>query len=581
MSPDTRARLLTELFSDHTAPTLTSYLEKNGFRIAAHASGLTERMLRAATTRFSTRTLEILRSDPFEMIGPVPGFTFDIALALWRRLSPEPIGQRRVAMAAANERMAALKASGSVFLARMALTNAILERIFATRDDVEAAVDTLISHGILISATASGTEILVRADALRTERLVASLITKKYRPSAPVDNSSILQAMCETGMRTPDKNQIAAIQSASSNTVSMITGGPGTGKTAILAAINRLVKQIRPSARVKVISLSARVARAIGEKTGIEADTAHATLGVLPDGGGYVHGPHNPLPLDLLIVEEAFMIGNQLLADLLLAVPSTCSIIFVGDPEQLPPVMEGIPLQAILRTRAIPVVQLQTNHRRTARDIPAAATRVMQGRPLADSPNIRILRTSSHDDALDRIRQEFVAAKSACHTVQILTAIHDGHLGTHAINRAIAAHSHHSVGDLVMQTVNDRSAEFWSGELATIRRIGPNGITLARDDGREIKRSPAQIRDLVHASATTYQQSQGIECDIVILVVSRTHARMLGRNLINVGLTRAKKRCIILDHQNGLTTSLAKHQTESRTTLLPRLLIGENIGGKA
>lgn len=574
---DKASRFRKSLYNAEPSPELDDYLTENGIRIAVHAAGVTEKMISTATKRYGDDTIRLLQEDPFELIGPVPALTFDMALALWRRLSPEPYARKRVAIAAVNEQMNILKNSGSIFISRMALVNGVLSRTLVPQVDIDAAISALLHRAILVADNKNGSAILVRADALRTERIISTLLLQRNSSQEPPDYFSILIAMTEAGIASPDDDQIAAVASALSHSASLITGGPGTGKSTIQAAIARLFISRKPDARVKLVSLAARVARAIGAKTGIDADTIHATLGVLP-GEGFTHGVHNPLQLDLLIVEEAFMIGNQLLADLLLAVPNTCTVVFVGDPEQLPPVMAGTPIQAVLAAGVLPGVRLNTNHRSSARDIPAAAKRIMAGRPLAETENVKIVRYDTTTDAISRIRAEFIKSTEGGHTTQILTAMHNGALGTQAINRVIAGHTKISSGDLVMQTVNDREANFFNGEIAIVLDIDASGARLKKDDGVIIQRSRSQIKDLVQAWAITYHKAQGLEYDTVILVVSPNHTRMLGRNLINVGLTRAKRRCIIVEHQNALPATLSKDLTSARHTLLKRLLQGDRIG---
>ena len=266
------------------------------------------------------------------------------------------------------------------------------------------------------------------------------------------------------------------------------------------------------------------------------------------------------------------MIGNSLFAELLKALPMRCQIVIVGDPEQLPPVMEGKPAEALMMSGAIPIARLTTNHRSEARDIPIAGKRVMSGIDLTPSDNVAIHRVSGVEDALTVVKQSFDAAISSDQTVQILTAMHDGPLGTTSINRLISGREKVGLGDTVMQTVNDRERAFFNGELAVVLHLDAQGMLLQKDDGSIVRSTPAQSRDLVPAWAISFHKSQGLEYDTVILIVSRLHRHMLGQNLLNVGITRAKRRCIIIDHGSALRALRAVNQTAKRSTLLPQML---------
>jgi exodeoxyribonuclease V alpha subunit len=563
--------MATSLYRNRSDPALAAYLNANGLRIALAAAGFSAKTIEAIKERYGDRSLETLIFRPFEMIDRVKGVDFTKALALWRRLSPDRSDRRALARFAITDKIRSKRQIGSASYPQTALISEIRGNLLLPHCTLVTAIAELEASGVVKTFQIHGELHLAHRDAFEAESIIATQVRQRLGRGIEVDDFAILDAMIQQGLSNPDFGQIEAIQSALRYRLSMITGGPGTGKSTVLKAVAAMARQHNPECRIKLVALAARVARAIGSRTGLDADTIHAALGLHP-GQSAVFGPHNPLPVDLLFIEEAFMIGNSLLAELLRALPMQCQIVIIGDPQQLPPVMEGKPAEALMTSGIVPTAHLTVNHRSEARDIPIAGKRVMAGIELTGSDNVEIHRVTAVDDALAVVKRSFEAAVARGQSVQILTAMHDGPLGTTAINRLISGRDKIEVGDTVMQTVNDRERSFFNGELAIVVHHDAHGVLLQKDDGSFVRSTPAQSRDLVPAWAISFHKSQGLEYETVILVVSRLHRHMLGQNLLNVGITRAKRRCIIINHGSALRVLRSVNQTAKRSTLLPHML---------
>jgi len=559
------------LYRDRSDKALVTYLDAHGLRIALNAAGFTAKLVDAVKERYGQSALETIIERPFEMVDRVKGVDFAKALALWRRLSPDKSDRRALARFAIAEKIRQKRNVGCASYPKTALTNEIRGQLLLSDQCVDDALNELLASGLLRSLDVHGQSHIAHRDSFEPESVIATQVQQRLGPRPKADPFDVLHAMSESGLASPDPGQTAAVEIACSNRLSLITGGPGTGKSSVLKAIASLARTSNADCRIKLVALAARVARAIGARTGIDADTIHAALGLQP-GQAAAHGPHNPLPVDLIFVEEAFMIGNSLFAELLKAIPNQCQVVIVGDPEQLPPVMEGKPAEALMTSGVIPTARLTINHRSEARDIPIAGRRVMSGIQLSPSENVEIHREEGVEAALAIIKSRFEASILAGETAQILTAMHDGPLGTTSINKLISGREKIDVGDTVMQTVNDRERGFFNGELAIVVSIDGQGLIVQKDDGITIRCTPAQSRELVPAWAISFHKSQGLEYDTVILVVSRLHRHMLGQNLLNVGITRAKRRCLIIDHGGALKTLRGVNQTAKRATLLPHML---------
>lgn len=563
------------LYRDRGDPVLQEYLREHGLRIAFHASDVTRLHLAAIEKAFRAETLEVLATDPFQCIGRIRGMTYARASGLWRRLGRAD-AEDPIATAAIREIVQQGRDRGDVWFDRTAVLHGAQRISGLPPIAVEAALDHFLGAGALTEMRAGGQRRLVRTASLELEREIAGRLRMRAGRFPAADRFDVYLAMREAGILDPDPLQMDAVACAMENQVCMITGGPGTGKSTILTAIRLMAQRQNPRIRIRLVSLAARVARAVGERTGIDAETIHTVLGMGPDGTP-LYGPGENLIDDLIILEEGFMIGNRLFADLLAALKPDARLVLVGDREQLPPIAEGKPLEAILVSESVATVQLRTNHRSSSRDIPLAAQRIMRGLPLRQSANVRLIPARRYEEALSQATQHFAHLRQRGETVQILTAMHEGPLGTVLINRAIAGRTEIGLGDTVMQTENDRERGILNGEIGTV--IGHNGtsLTVEREDGTQTVYQKSEFRQLVHAWAITYHKAQGLEYDHVILLTSPSQRRMLSRNLINVGITRAKRSCLIIDHQEGLRTAAAIETTNRRTTMLDRLLRGEHI----
>ncbi len=568
-------KLAHSLYRDPSDPALARYLREHGLRIALHASDITTTHLAAIQKVHRSETMTVLTTDPFQCIGRVRGITYERASALWRRLG-QSAGEDPVPAAAIREVLRTSRERGDVWSDRWSIARRAQALCGRREEEIDRALDAFIGAGAMTEVRHGTQRRLMRTASLETEREIAARVRMRTARYASADRLDVYMAMRESGILDPDPLQMDAVACALENQVCLITGGPGTGKSTIQSAIRLLVEREHPGTRIRLVSLAARVARAIGERTGIDAETIHTVLGMGPNGTP-LHGPGEPLPDDLIILEEGFMIGNRLFADLLAAMKPDARLIIVGDREQLPPISEGKPVEAIMNSGIVAMVELKTNHRSASRDIPEAGRLVMRGHLIRDSANVKLVPVRREADGLRCITETFNRLSARGGTVQILTAMHEGPLGTTSINRTIAGRSHIGLHDTVMQIENDRERGILNGEIGTVVSCSDQQIIIERDDGTQTAYRKSEFRQLVQAWAITYHKAQGLEYDHVVLVTSPSQRRMLSRNLINVGITRAKRTCVIIDHREGLKAAIAIETTNRRTTMLEHILRGEPI----
>ena len=388
-----------------------------------------------------------------------------------------------------------------------------------------------------------------------------------------------------------DPIQRRAIQMALSRKISIITGGPGTGKTTILKGILYLARQMEEC--VNLTAPTGRAAKRMGECCGEKARTIHRLLEVDPISGKFHRDENNKLQCNLLIVDEFSMVDTWLAASLLEATPLNARIVLVGDADQLPSVGPGNVLNDLLRCTQIPSTRLQHIFRQASgNDIADKAAKINQGicpSPI-EGPNFHFLPYETADEAKDLIARLVtygIKEKIDIDTqeMQLLTPMRKGPLGIYELNmflqnllnpdkeRIKIASNNWSTGDRVMQIRNNYDKNVFNGDVGIIYKIGKESkkITVFYDD-KTVDYEPDEVEELILAYACTIHKSQGSEYPAVIVVLDSSHSIMLQRNLIYTAITRAKGHVWILSAPGAFYQAVRNNRSTRRYTRLTEKL---------
>lgn len=402
----------------------------------------------------------------------------------------------------------------------------------------------------------------------------------------------------DTGLRLTAQQQ-AAVRTALTERVTVMTGGPGTGKTTCTLAIIRLLDAARRS--YVLASPTGRAAKRLGEATGREAKTIHRLLEWSPGGAGgftFQRNEENPLDVDMVIVDEASMLDLLLTNHLLKAIPPGAHLLLVGDIDQLPPVGAGNVLRDVIDSDAAAVVRLDVIFRQAAGSfIIENAHRINRGqmpewRP-EQSQDFFLFQTDDPERAAElvvEIVQERIPRKFGipAREIQVLSPMHRGAVGVAALNERLQAALNppaagkperriggriFRLGDRVMQMRNNYDKDVFNGDLGQITALDLVEQTLSvRIDERTVPYDFLELDELVHAYAVSVHKSQGSEFPAVVVPITTQHYMMLQRNLLYTAVTRARKLVVLVGAPRAVAIAVNNNRIADRYSALAERL---------
>lgn len=450
-------------------------------------------------------------------------------------------------------------------------------------------MEEITSDHYIIEHAEDGKSYVYRRDDGEAERRISENIYRLMESSVlPKGRYDLKQVQKECGILYSG-DQLAAFHVLDRSGVSIITGGPGTGKTTTLNGILHAFRQANPDGKVSLCAPTGCAARRMEACTKEKAQTIHRLLGIKPY-ENITAASSDKLDADLVIVDETSMVDTLIMARLISSIKNGASVIFVGDEDQLPSVGAGNVFGDMIDSGIIPVYRLSSNFRQGGRGLIIENSRkVIAGdSTLECGRSFQILRFDNEEE----IVKEAGKIAECCYRSSVDFKLYTPskqrkfRTGTIRLNRMLHAMKFpgkqlqtvsygaydFTVGDSVIFTKNNYEAEgggYYNGQEGIIRDIqhhGTNVTMSVESDGRRIALTGENLADLELAYAITAHKSQGGECNNALIIIPKEPKSLLKRQLLYVEITRARKNVIILTEKDALEQAISRKGMIRRET---------------
>ncbi len=565
---------------------------------------------------YGARAIDMVRENPYRLAMDIRGIGFTTADAIAEKLGVPRDSPLR-AQGAVLYMLQRAAEKGDVFLPRELLLARVGDDLHIDASVVGPALETLeLDKRVVIDAEPlengesggrPGDQAVYLSMFYQCESRTAYYLERLQSMPRNVSfqnvDEQVQRALAEQEHRLA-QSQIEAVYMAARSKVMVLTGGPGTGKTTIIKAILSLYDQV--TRRIHLAAPTGRAAKRMAEATGREAATLHRLLEFNPIENSFERNEDQPLACDLLIVDEASMMDVLLFYYLMKAVPSGCTVIFVGDIHQLPSVGPGAVLSDIIASGRVPVTELTEIFRQSRTSAIVSNSHCINSgvvpeliQPWEQDTDFFFSPVTDPEAAptvlLDLICREIPARFSfrPLLDIQLLTPMHKGPVGTQNMNTLLQESLNppsektpvqlrrrdgiFRVGDKVMQTRNNYGKEVFNGDLGIVTAIDKETRQLVvRIDDREVAYASDELDELVLAYAISIHKSQGSEYPCVVVPLLMSHYIMLQRNLIYTAITRGKALVVVVGDPRALSLAVGNSSVQRRCTRLAWRLMRYN-----
>jgi len=577
--------------------------------------GITANMAKKIFIEYGSDTLAVIQNDPYQLADDLKGVGFRKADEMAQGMGIERDAPQRI-RSGVRYALSQLALEGHTYAPDDVLIEKTSELLGVSETTgIRATLDaqTAAQHLIGQKMFVNGDQIYAvylpvyyyseTASAQRLKDMAESPSKIQFR-SANIDWNKYLGELAERNNVTLSDEQQGAVEAALTYKVSVLTGGPGTGKTTTLQmVINALDDE---DFEYRLASPTGRAAKRLAEATDREASTIHRLLGWNPQEGGFEYDEEYPLRIDMLVVDEASMIDLLLFHSLLKALPQNCHLMLVGDVDQLPSVGAGNVLNDVIGSNVGHVTRLGKIFRQAESSrIITNAHRINRGKmPETDNstedffffniPNAEDAGSMIVDIVNHRIPDKF--GYDPLDEVQVISPMYRSMAGVDNLNKQLQASLNPSsygkfekrlygrifrLGDKVMQTRNNYELGVYNGDIGFIKSFDDdeNQFTVLID-GVNITYDYTTAEELIHAYCISTHRSQGSEYPVVVMPVLKQFYIMLQRNLLYTAITRARQMVILVGDRNAVSIAVNNNKVAERYSgLLPRL-VGSVLDGR-
>lgn len=550
--------------------------------------------------RYGGATIEIVEGQPYRLAKEVRGIGFKIADDIALKMGMPRDAEDRV-VAGLRHGITTGTGMGHCGVQKEKFLAAACELLQLNSDRVRPTLEEQLAvKEFMVQVALNGDRYVFDKRLYDAERRIAIALSEMDKvpvwnvtPERAAEIAADAEKCCRVQL-APE--QRAAVEMALLRPCSILTGGPGTGKTSTLKVILEALRRVR--ARVVLGAPTGKAAKRMAESTGFEAATIARLIGMGREQS------EEPITIEcsILIIDEASMVDVMMLDRVLSCIEAGASILFVGDVDQLPSVAAGQVLADMIDSGMIPTTRLTQVFRQAATSaIIRNAHRINRGEDLEapdDAPrDFYFIEANTPEQVTARITAlvrdhipRRIGIKSA--NVQVLSPMRKGGTGTEAMNGTLQSilnpspagsverfGRRYGVGDRVLQVVNNYDLGVMNGESGIIAEVDTATDTLVVDvDGTLVRYPFSDLDQLDLAYAMTVHKSQGSQFEAVVIPVTSQHYMMLQRSIIYTAITRATRFCVLVGQSRALNMAIGNARTEPRITALRPLL--ESSGAK-
>jgi exodeoxyribonuclease V alpha subunit len=556
--------------------------------------------------QYGAQAKAILTAEPYRVAREIDGIGFKtadrIAINLGFANDAPPRLDAGILFA-----METLQEEGHTAFQQERLRDIASEMLATSADLVTARIEALVAARQLarhfppeVASPLPGSGLLQLPANERHERKIAEVVVRLRRVASglpPIKVEAALQwAEAKAGFAFHELQQ-SAVRNALTNKLSILTGGPGTGKTSTLRSLVSILKA--KGVRVHLAAPTGRAAQRLAETTGGYASTIHRLLKYDP-AAGFTANESHPLATDFLIVDEVSMLDTRLASALFQAVPARAHLLLVGDTDQLPSVGAGNVLQDLITSSGAPVTRLSVIFRQKGQSaIVTTAHAINSGEtdlPFVTSTvatigaynDLTFVTAESPEDCVQKVIEicsDYIPRNlpwcDPVADVQVMAPMHKGVAGVANLNLQLQGAlngkgrgvrtpaGEFRKGDKVIQLRNNYDKNLFNGDIGSVTRADPEAGEIDADfDGENQTFTRGEMGDLALAYSISIHKSQGSEYPVVVVPLLKGHFMMLQRNLLYTAITRGRKKVYLVGEPAAYAMAVRNSESKQRITHL-------------